>query len=95
MAQTVHLHNGATSTLTKPALYTRMTGKLVNRSSYTHKRKAMQMSVQMENGTVLDADQVNALVALIKLGVSNITIEMIERAVYEIEVGYTPLSDCF
>lgn len=53
------------------------------------------MSVQMENGTVLDADQVNALVALIKLGVSNITIEMIERAVYEIEVGYTPLSDCF
>lgn len=53
------------------------------------------MSVQMENGTALDADQVNALVALIKLGVSNISIEMIDRAVYEIEIGYNSLSDIF
>lgn len=53
------------------------------------------MSAQMEDGTVLDADQVDALVALIKLGKKNITIDDIERAVYEIEVGYTPLSDIF
>ena len=80
-AITVCSHNGATSTLTKPALYTSMTGKLVKRSSYTHKRKAMHMSTQMENGTVLDADQVNALVALIKLGVSNITVQMMNDAI--------------
>ena len=39
------------------------------------------MSTQMENGTVLDADQVNALVALIKLGVSNITVQMMNDAI--------------
>lgn len=39
------------------------------------------MSAQMENGQVLDTDQVNALVALIKLGKLEITIEMIDGAI--------------
>ena len=39
------------------------------------------MSAQMEDGTVLTNDQVDALVALIKLGVSNITYQMIDDAI--------------
>ena len=39
------------------------------------------MSAQMEDGTVLDADQVDALVALIKIGIEDITIEMIDGAI--------------
>jgi hypothetical protein len=46
-AITVCSHNGATSTLTKPALYTSMTGKLVKRSSHTHKLKGYAMSPSM------------------------------------------------
>jgi hypothetical protein len=50
------------------------------------------MSAQMESGQVLDTDQVNALVALIKLGKKDITYEMIDNAAYELEVGYFPLA---
>lgn len=39
------------------------------------------MSAQMEDGTVLDTDQVDALVALIKQGKLEITIEMIDDAI--------------
>ena len=49
------------------------------------------MSAQMEDGTVLDADQVYALVALIKLGHKDITLDEIDNAVYELEVGYFDL----
>jgi len=39
------------------------------------------MATQMENGQVLDADQVSALVALIKQGELHISIEMIDDAI--------------
>ena len=39
------------------------------------------MSVQMEDGTTLDSDRVDALVALIKMGKLEISIEMIDDAI--------------
>lgn len=39
------------------------------------------MSAQMENGTVLTIDQVDALVALIKLGEKDISIAMMNDAI--------------
>lgn len=39
------------------------------------------MSAQMESGQVLDTDQVNALVALIKLGRKDCTYEEINNAI--------------
>ena len=39
------------------------------------------MSVQMEDGTTLESDRVDALIALIKQGELHISIEMIDDAI--------------
>ena len=39
------------------------------------------MSVQMEDGTTLESDRVDALIALVKQGKLCITIEMIDDAI--------------
>lgn len=49
--------------------------------SNINKQKGYPMSVQMEDGTALDNDRVDALIALIKQGKSCITIADLDDAI--------------
>jgi anti-sigma28 factor (negative regulator of flagellin synthesis) len=49
--------------------------------SNTQTERGYAMSAQMEDGTELDSDRVDALIALIKRGELHISIEMIDDAI--------------